>query len=235
MSAPVYAITPSSFDTAQASFVNATGTAAKIVVQPQPAAAPGATSPAYYGGCTVLDLVAASTDTSDRDVVVYVGKVLTTQDATNTGNLTVSGQNTLSRASGSFIADGWTVGDDAMIFAAPGTAQTVSAIDGVLCTVTAVTSGALTFSGTPLAAGTNVLTSASRIFRTAQLLTAKVALNSGNTNAIPNAASLWSATVDSSKLTTERKLGPADALIAALPVAVTAAKKVQFNAQIARY
>jgi len=235
MSAPVYAITPALFDSAQASFVNATGTAGKIVVQPQPAASPGSTSPAFYGGCTVIDLIAASTDSADKDFLIYNGKILTTQDTTNTGNLTVSGQNTLSRAAGSFISDGWTVGDDVMIFTAQGTAQVTTGIDGVLCTITAVTAGALTFSGTPLASGTNVLTAASRVFRVTQLMKRKVPLNSGNTNAIANISILFDATTDGTRVTTERKLGANDALIAAAASAVTAATKIQLTAQIARY
>jgi len=91
MSTPDYAITPSLFNAPPpATFIAATGTAAKVVVDQLPAVAATATSPQLYGGGTVVDLVATSTDAAAKDVQLYLGTVATTQSSTVTGSVSTT-------------------------------------------------------------------------------------------------------------------------------------------------
>lgn len=227
MSSPDYAITPALFPTPKpVSFIAANGTTAKVLVETMAAAAAGALTPAFYGGGTVLDITASSTDTVSRDVVLWLGKVLATQDPALTGAITLSAQNTLSRATGSWISNGWQVGDVLMVFAPPNAAQTVAGIDGIAGTLTAVTAGALTVNGTPWASGTPVLAAGSRIVNVTQLHRTAVAANSGNVAGVPNVQLLRGVTGntvnDSSIVATEQKLGADGMLIASMGTAVSA-------------
>ena len=202
-------------------FTATNGTTAKILVEQIPAANASGSLPPYYGGGTLLDLTATSTDSSDKDVILYVGTVLTTQDPTNTGNITTGSQNTLTRVNGSWIADGFEVGALAMVFTAAGTAQVVTGIDGLPLIVTGVTATVLTFNGTPLAAGANVLTAGSRILAIADKARNTVTANAGN-GTVPNVCLLGNAAQDNSKVTTELKFGADNMLIAAMAGAVSA-------------
>lgn len=202
-------------------FTVTNGTTAKVLVDQIPAALANGSLPPYYGGGTLIDLTATSTDASNKDVILYMGTVLTTQDATNTGSITTGAQNTLTRATGSYIADGWEVGYLAMVFTAAGTAQVVTGIDGLPLIVTGVTATVLTFNGTPLAAGANVLTAGSRIVAVADKARNTVTANAGN-GTVPNALLLANSAQDNSKVTSELKFGPQNMLIAAMASAVSA-------------
>lgn len=241
MTTAVYAATPASFHTIKpVTFIAANGTSAKVVVQPYAAAAAGAQSPLYYGGCTVLDLTASSTDSANKDVLVYRGRVVTTQDSTATGTMSTSGTNAINRASGSFITDGVVPGDNVMLFAPatslPNTTVALtspSSVDGILGTVTSVTDLAITVNGTPFANMT--LATGTRLFVVRQLFRATVALNSGNTAALPNVALLGNA-MDSTALKTELKLGATEGLIVGMQSAVSALPAfVSIDGQVARY
>lgn len=218
------------------SFTVTNGTTAKVLVEQIPASLANGSLPPYYGGCTLIDLTATSTDAAAKDIILYVGTVLTTQDATNTGSITTGAQNTLTRGTGSYIADGWSVGDLAMVFTAAGTAQVVTGIDGLPLIVTGVTATVLTFNGTPLAAGANVLTAGSRIVAVADKARVTVAANAGNSSSIPNVRLLANSTFDSSVVTTELKLGADNLLIGAMQAAVSALPaQVKVLPSIARY
>ena len=217
-------------------FTATNGTTAKILVEQAPAALANASLPPYYGGCTLLDLTATSTDSSDKDVILYVGALLTTQDPTNTGTITTGSQNSLTRAAGSFIADGWEVGALAMIFAAAGVAQVVTGIDGIPLIVTGVTATVLTFNGTPLTAGSNVLSAASRLFAVSDKARITVTANAGNSSSIPNVRLLANSTYDASVVTTELKLGADNIMAAAMQSAVSALPaQVKLLPSIGRY
>lgn len=203
-------------------FTATNGTVAKILVDQIPAALASSTLPPYYGGGTLIDLTATSTDGSAKDVILYVGRVLTTQDATATGSLTTSAQNVLTRGSGSWITDGWQVGDACMIFAPSTLAQVVAGIDGIALIVTGVTATQLTFNGTPLAAGSNVLSAGTRICAMVDKARVTVPANSGNSSTIPNALLLGNPTYDNSKVTSELKFGPDNIIAAAMQAAVSA-------------
>lgn len=203
-------------------FTATNGTVAKILVDQIPASLASATLPPYYGGGTLIDLTATSTDAAAKDVILYVARVMTTQDASATGNITTSAQNVLARANGSWITDGWQVGDAAMIFAPTTLAQVVAGIDGIALIVTGVTATQLTFNGTPLAAGSNVLVAGTRICAVADKARVTVPANSGNSSTIPNTLLLGNSSFDSSKVTSELKFGPDNIIAAAMQAAVSA-------------
>lgn len=218
MSSPDYAITPALFRAhAPASWIAASGTAARIVVEQTAAAVATATAPQLYGGCTVLDLVATSTDGSAKDVQTYIGTVATVQDAVATGNLTTT-TGTIVRQAGSFIADGWAPGDLVMCFAPAGTAAN-AAVDGVLGIVTGVAALTLTLNGTPLAA--LALAAGTRVVRVKPHTRQTVAANAGTSANVPAQALLW-ASNDASNVRGELKLGDKNVLIAAPVAAVSA-------------
>lgn len=202
-------------------FTVTNSTVAKILVDQIPAATASGSLPPYYGGGTLIDLTATSSDASDKDVIIYVGTVLTTQDPVSTGSITTGAQNSLTRGSGSWIIDGFEVGALAMIFTAAGTAQVVTGIDGIPLIVTGVTATALTFNGTPLAAGANVLTTGTRICAVADKARVTVTADAGN-GTVPNVCLLGNPAYDNSMVTSELKFGPENLLIAAMASAVSA-------------
>lgn len=218
-------------------FTVTNGTVAKVLVDQIPAANASGSLPPYYGGGTLIDLTATSTDAATKNVILYVGTVLTTQDSTGTGTITTGSQNTLTRAAGSWIADGWEVGAMAMIFTAAGTAQVATGIDGLPLIVTGVTATLLTFNGTPLAAGANVLTSGTRILAVADKSQTPVTANAGN-GTVPNVRLLGTnaSQQDNSAVTTELKFGADNMLIAAMAAAVAALPaQVKLLPSITRY
>lgn len=233
MSSPDYAITPTLFAAAPpATFIAATGTAAKIVVDQTAPAVAGAVptyggsaanpllgssnTPQLYGGCTVIDLVASSTDAA-KDVQLYVGTVATTQSAGATGNLTTT-TSTIVRASGSFITDGWAPGDLVMTFSPFGAAAN-AAVDGILGVVTGVAALTLTVNGTPFAALT--LAAGTRVVRVRPHFKQTVAATAGTANNVPSQGLLGQIN-DGSAVRTELKLGANNVLIAALAAAASA-------------
>jgi hypothetical protein len=237
MTQPAYGNLPAGFRSPKpVAFTVTNSTVAKVLVEQVPPANASATLPPYYGGCTLIDLTATSTDASNKDVILYVGTVLTTQDATNTGSITTGAQNTLTRATGSWIADGWGIGDLAMVFSAFGVAQVVTGIDGLPLVVTGVTATVLTFNGTPLAAGANVLSAGTRVVACADKARITVTANAGNSASIPNVCLLANPIYDVSKVTTELKLGADNLLIAAMQAAVSALPaQVKLLPSLARY
>ena len=233
MSSPVNAITPALFQgVGPVSFVAGNGTAAKVIMEPQVGSAAVGTLPAFYGGSTVIDLLAASTDAAAKDIFLYQGNILTTQGAGPTGAMATAATNTVTRAVGSFITDGFLVGDVVMLFSPVGTAPN-AAVDGIVGVLSGVAAGVLTTNGAPwanlaLAAGT-------RVVKVGLLFRATIAANSGNSATIPNTALLGNS-MDSSAIRTEHKLGATDMMIAAMQAAVSALPAfVSVCGQVARY
>lgn len=236
MSSAQYAITPASFHTRFTGFTATSTTIAKVLVEPQASAAAAGNLPPYYGGCSVIALDAASTDGSNKDIDLWTGEVLTTQDVTLTGVMatTATTNGTLTRVNGSFITDSWKIGDNLMIFTPDNIAQVASTVDGLLSIITAVTATTITISGTTWTAQTP-LTTATRIVRVARQFRATVPLSSGNTNAI-GSTSLLGHINDGSIIRTEKKLGQTSMLIGAMvanPSALPAA--ITITATYARY
>lgn len=231
MSGALGAVVPSKYDSSNAvSFIAANGTTAKILVDKTTPAVATANSPQFYGGISVFDIVASSSDSADKDLKLYVGTIKTTQDVTNTGALTTT-TSTLVRANGSWITDGVVIGDQYMIFAPAGIAANAS-VDGILLTVTAVTATTITFNGTPLAALT--LAALTRLIKVSLITTVKIPLNSGSTNALPSISLINNNS--GSIVANERKLGLSDVIIVAPAAAVSALPSViNVNAQTAYY
>lgn len=223
MSSPRFTVTPAKFDTPKpTSFTVTNSTVAKVVIEPQ-VKAPGVAAtptPDFYGGGTLLDLVAASTDAAPKDIIMWLGTILSTVGAAS-GAVTLTAQNKLSRVAGSWITDKWLVGDLVMTFAPVGSAQVAAGIDGIVGVVTAVVALDLTVNGTPWVAGAQVLTTGTRVVNVSQLFRATIAANAGNTAAIPN-ASLLANPMDSAVIKSELKLGEGSMLIASMQAAVAA-------------
>lgn len=218
---------PGQWQGSEVSFVAANGTQAKIlcdVAPPMvvPAIAgevqlPGESTVRQRirtGGQRIIDGAIAST-AAVNSILMYLGTLLSLY--AGLGVPTITGTNTLNRTAGSFITDGWKVGDSLMGFG-----HLTPANDGVMAICTAVAAGALTFNGAPF---TNENVPAGyRAFRVALKTRRGVPLNAGNTDAIPP-VQLLGGTQDPSAFLppdTGLSLGPNDALIVAMAAAVAA-------------
>lgn len=231
MSSPINAITPALFQHATPqTFVIGNSTLAKVLIDATPGAAASGTNPALYGGGTVIDITAVSTDSTARDVITYIGTIATTQGSA-TGAMTTT-TSAIVRASGSFVTDGWQVGDLVMTFAPFGTAAN-TAQDGVLGIVTTVAALTLTVNGTPLAVLT--LAAGTRIVKVVQKLRATVAISAGS-NGTTASLGLLGHQMDGSSIRSELKLGANNMLIAAMQAAVSALPAyVSLDAVLALY
>ena len=209
MALPQNGNTPGMFANIAEAFTNANGTTARVIQDATPA------SGTLTGGCRIFDLVASSTDASARAINLYVGVVLTTQSASATGLLVVTAQNTVSRAAGSFIVDGWRVGQGVMV-AAP-TGASANGSDGLLGVVTGVTATTLLVNGTPFTNET--LGAGSRLIKVAFRQQVAVGGNAGTLN---SNASLLGSGNDASKDPSGIELGANGVLIVALAAAVSA-------------
>lgn len=235
MSNPVNAIVPSGFQSASANFTAANTTIAKVLIENMAAAVGTTTAPAYYGGCTVVDLLAQTTETVARDIQLYQGEVKTTQAVGTTGTMTTT-TSTIVRGggSGTNITDGWTVGDNVMLFAPTANGAATgqnAAVDGILATITAVSASTLTVNGTPFAALT--LAAGTRVCKMSPLLRQNVASGAGTNGSTRDQQLLGQG---GSLLNTEIKLG-ANEIITAQCLVTLSALPVYMNvrAQIARY
>lgn len=230
MSNTRYGAVPAGHSGVGAVFVNADGLLGKVIMEAVIAAAAVASPPAplFYGGAALYDLMAYSSDTVSKDVLLYRGTVLTTV-GTATGAATTT-SSTAVRASGSFITDGWRVGRQVMIFAPP--TEAAQAVEGILCTVSAVAALTLSFSGTPLSALT--LTAGTRIVALDGMYAATVPAGAGNSGAVAEAWIL-SSTNASAQRVKDEKFGANQMLIGSMKTAVTAATVVTVCGSAAKY
>ena len=226
----MYANVPAGFATAVATLIAGNGTAARVLIDQQLAAVATGTTPQFYGGGTIVDATASSTDSASHNLELWLANILTTVGA-GTGSVTTT-TSTIPRSSGSWIADGWNVGDLVMTFAPIGTALN-SGVDGTVGVVTAVTALTLTLSGTPIAA--LALATGTRVCRVSSLFVAPVAANSG-TNGTLASVNLVNSATDGSVLRAERKFGVNDLIAVSSATAVSAAPAyVSVQAQFAKY
>lgn len=229
MSSPLNAAVPAAFQNGVANLIAADGTQAKVLVDALAAAAATATSPLFFGGGSVIDITATSTDAAAKDVILWLGQVLTTVGgSTGTAAATTS---TLTRTTGDFVADGWRPGDLVMCFNAAGVAR--QATDGVLGIVTGVAATTLTVNGTPFSALT--LSSGCRICRMSYQFRATVAANAG-TNGTSASVNLLNNGNDGAVLRYEKKLGLNELLAISAASAVSALPAyLNVSADVARY
>lgn len=225
---------PGAYSNVDVSFTAASGTAAKVLVDETPAG--GLTNnflanAALAGGCRVVDATVASTDGTDKDLVVYDGVRLTTVGAVSTGTVTITTSNTINRPAGSWLADGWRVGATVMVFAAMNAAPQAS--DGVAAIVTSVSASALVVNGTPLTNETLVV--GTRLCRVSQQFKTTIKTNSGNSPTVQN-VSLIANAMDSTADKLGVWLGATGMKIVAPVTAVSALPaKIDVNAKLAGY
>lgn len=214
---------PGDFETFTAGFTVTNGTKAKLLVPPQLArvgtaiagetALPGEAAVrqrVFTGGVRIFDGTISSSDAASKDMRVWTGKLLTS--GADMGATSITTQNKLGRTAGSFLTDGWQVGEAAMLFG-----DTTDANNGTPLVVTAVTASELTFNGTLLTNGAPPATL--QVYRIALRKVVQIPANSGNTNALRNVSLLaFDNTIDVTGLT----LGKRDALIVGMASAVAA-------------
>ena len=229
MSNPRYGAVPAGHIGIGNVFVNADALLGKVIMEPQPqAAAVSLTSPLFYGGASVYDLIGYSSDSVAKDILFYRGDVLTTV-GTATGATTTTAS-TVVRTSGDNAADGWRVGMQVMLFAPSNVAA--QATEGILCVVSAVSALTLTFSGTPLSALT--LTTGTRIVAVKGLWSGSIAAGAGNSSSTAEAWLLSTTNVTATRVKDE-KFSAAQMLIGAAKVAVTASTVIAISGSAARY
>lgn len=217
---------PQRYRDAIVSFTAGVGTVAKVFIDEQQATGN------LLGDSRLLDATVSSTDATNRDMIVWKGRVATRQDTALTGAMTITATNTINRTAGSFITDGWRVGDTGMLFAP--VASAANASDGLLVIVTGVTALALTCN-TPVALTNESLVAGTRVCEIAQLFMTQIPANAGNTNAIPN-VTLLNSTMDSAQDKTGMMI-EADTIMALSIVSAVAAlpARISVNGRIARY
>lgn len=234
MTSPVHANLPALVDSLVAVGISAAvGTVLRVLAYPTAAATAASPLPQYYGGQRILDLVASSTSAGAEAFALWEGTVLTTQATAVTGTIATT-STAVSRSSGSFITDGWRVGQVIAIFP-PNGAQSVGANEGLLALISAVSATTLTVAaiGTAMAAA-NAQTG-SLLASMGQKFQFSVAANSGNATGTANVVVLNHAN-DNSALTTEIKLGPTELLAIKANAAVAASPAVvMFTGVTERY
>lgn len=167
------------------------------------------------GGARIYDLVAASTDTNANSLIIWQGLQMTL--FANMGAPTITTQNIINRTSGSYITDGFAVGDKVMVLG--DTANPAN--NGTPQVVTAVAALTLTVNGTPW---TNEACQAGfRIIKVSRRATVSVAANAGNTTAIGNVQLIAGNGNDSTKDPLGISLGLSGMLLASMAVAVVGA------------
>lgn len=184
-------------------FANADATGTRVV-----AASP---SP---NGCRVHYINAAQSEASARNLILSIGRRLSVPTAFG-GTKTITSQNIITRASGSFLADGWRVNDTVLL------ANLVSlfgdANHSVSAVVSAVTATTLTVTGTPFT-NQSPMSDDLALYKVQLQSTLNVPASAGSSNSVPSVAALGTTQwpmIDSSPgrfLT----LGPNDLLLGAL-------------------
>lgn len=177
------------------------------------------------GGQRVIDGGISSTDGTARSAAIYLGKQTTLY--ANMGVVTTTATNALNRTVGSFITDGYKVGDACMFFG-----STSAANDGIQALiVTGVTATVLTFNGALLANET--MAAGFRVFRVAKRTQKAIAINAGSLDATPPVP-LFGGTQDpgmAPQPDTGMSFGPDDAMIVAMTAAISALPaRVDFHA-----
>lgn len=114
MSTPVNANVPGSFNGLQTSFIAANGTLAKVFADVASA------SGNFTGGQRVFDVVVSSTDSAANALILWDATQMTLYANMGVAATTATSNATVTRTVGSFITDGWQVGDSAMCFGSAG-------------------------------------------------------------------------------------------------------------------
>lgn len=235
MSAPAFTITPSLYQNLNcgAAFTSNSGTTIRAVVDGTilAPASSTATSPALYGGCSIIDLNATSTDSVARDLLLYEGRVLTTQGSGTTGTLSTA-TNGISRTTGSWITEGWKVGHGVILIGPDTAAEDAQA--GIFAVVTGVNATTLSLSGTPLTVNA-ALAAGTRVVRARPIGRASLKAQQGMTTTDPTPLDIISYMANGRTMRQEWKVGFNDMLLAGPASAVTAGTQLSIGGSLALF
>ncbi len=219
------------FDNHINNFIAANGTKCKILCDVNPAqvmpavsteaALPGEASVrqrVMTGGRRVVDGIVTSSDATARSVLMYSANQMTLAANMGTITTTATTNSTITRSAGSFITDGWTVGDTGMVF---GSISASSANDGSLFIVTGVAAGVLTLNGTSGISVAGTEGAGYRIFKVGQEQRRPIPAQSGTTDTAA-AVTLWGGTIHPITDTTGIWLNANGAIIVGMAAAVSA-------------
>jgi len=173
MSAPINGNVPGAFDTRQASFIAASGILAKVLVDV------AAASGNLTGGQRVFDIAVASTDGAANALLLCEGMQLSLYANMGTATTTATTNTTITRTVGSFITDGWLVGDSVMCLGSAGTSN-----NGNVGTITSVTATTLTLNGVPSGFSANTEGAGFRLIRVTRRAWVSVPANAGNATSV---------------------------------------------------
>lgn len=184
-------------------------------------------------GCRIHYLNVAQTEATARNLVLGIARRVS-QPANFGATKTVTSQNTINRASGSFITDGWRVNDIVMLVNV--TDVFTDANHATFGVVSAVAATTLTVTGTPFTNQSPMSDSLS-LYKVALQTTHNIPASAGNTNAVPSVAALgltqWPM-IDGSPgrfLT----LGPNDLLVGQLGTAMTSTNRTDVTVGLGDY
>lgn len=132
-------------------------------------------------GSRVHAINAVSGDTAANTARLYVGRPLSLSASMGTGAFVDGGggSDTITRSSGSFVTDGWVVGDRLLAV------NSTTLANDFLTTLTAVASGTLTFATATVGTAENFAASTA-LYRVAQLGTFTIPASAGNDAAEPS-------------------------------------------------
>lgn len=194
---------PLSWDNAVANFIAANGVQAKILVDvsaPQVVTAiAGETALPYetaarqrilQGGTRVIDGLVSSSDTVARDLMIYTAQQASLYANMGVVTTTATGNSTITRTVGSFITDGYQVGEQIMAFGAVSNAN-----NGSVAVVTAVAALTLTLSGVAAISVAETQLAGFRLLRVAGAVRKAIAVGAG-TNGTAGAIALIGGSLD---------------------------------------
>lgn len=183
-------------------------------------------------GARIHQQIACSSDASANTIKVYHCEKLTAQDAMGTGAFVDggAGSDTITRSSGSFITDGWKVGDLLIV-----SGSTTRANDFAV-RLTGVASGTLTFVTGTVTTAENLPTGA-MLYRGGQFQLSTLAANAGNvagTTSFDLLSSTYAPEVDDTPYR-YRTLGAYNAIAVALGTALGAGEYLDVTTAYADY
>lgn len=235
MANPAFTVTPSGYQNLNCAgaFGSTSGTAIRALVDGTLLAPTSAssTTPALYGGAALIDLHASSTDTVARDLLLYEGKVMTTQGAGATGTLS-STANSIVRAAGNWITEGWKPGHGVILVGPDSLLEDAQA--GVFAVITGVSALTLTLAGTPLTVNAG-LASGTRVVRARPIGRVSLKAQQGMTTADPTPLDVISTLANGRTMRQEWKVGFNDMLLAGPTTAVTAGTQVSVGGTLALF
>ena len=201
-------------DTTQVSFIAASGVLARVLLDVTTALGN------YLGGQRAYDITVASTDAVANALIVWEGTQRCLYANMGVVATTATTNATITRTVGSFITDGFAVGDSVMPFGAVATASNGS--PGI---VTGVTATALTFSGIPTGWSANTEGAGFRLLRVTRRNPVAIPANAGIATAVStlnNNIQVIGTSTDSTRDPYGIELGSNSVLLCALYQAVSA-------------